>query len=614
MAASGLRLSPLRDILRLLRPHAAGEGAALAGGIALSVVVVLFHVARPWPVKWLIDALATHPQAGQVADWARADVARGIAVLALALVAIAICAAVAEYAQVIALNGLGNRVVYRFRTALFTQLLRQPLAFHESREVGELLTRVVYDTSRLRRGVNGILIRVFQTIALFVATLVVLVWLHPGLGTVFGVGGLIALVMMKRRGRRIARAAGKQRRKEGQLAAVVGNELLAVRERQTFGLDELEAQERFTDRNERSLRQEQKVRKLAAGLVGRIDVLFGVMTALALWWGATAVLSGRLTPGDLSLFFSYALSLRGPFSDFAYQTGRLGRTYAGADRLGRIMNRVPDVADRPNAVAAPPLSGEIALEGVTLKAPRRVASARRRSIDRVSLSIPAGTRVGVIGGNGAGKSTLLRLVLRLADPAAGRVLIDGRDIRDFTAESLRGQMSAVFQDSVLPGATIREAIAFGSPDASTAQIQEAAGRAHASALIERLPEQYDTPLQRSGELFSGGERQRLAIARALLRDGRVWLLDEPTSGLDAAAEEELTEVLFDATRGHTTLWVTHDPALTRRFDMLVVLDRGRVIYAGAPASYEPSDTSDTSDMSDGATRQPAVPHTSTGAL
>lgn len=589
MASRGLRVRPLRDIAQLLRPYASGEGLALTTGVGMSVAVVLLHVVRPWPVKWLIDALSGHTHhRGAVATWVKADLSRGIAVLALTFVAITICASAVEYWQVLALNGLGNRILYRFRAALFSHLLRLPLAFHESREVGELLTRVVYDTSRMRRGINGLLIRVFQTIALFGATLAVLFWLHPMLGAVFGVGGGLALFTMSHRGRRIARAAGKQRKKEGKLAAVVGNELLAVRELQAFGLAGSAVQQRFTDRNERSLRQEQKVRKLAAGLVARVDVLFGAMTGAALWWGARDALAARLTPGDLSLFFSYALALRGPFSNFAYQAGRVGRTYAGAERLGRIMSRGLDVTDMTNAIPAPPLEGAIAFENVTLKAPRGIPSARRRTLDQLSFSIPPGTRVAVVGGNGAGKSTLLRLVLRLADPASGRVRIDGRDIRVFTAQSLRAQMSAVFQDSVLPGATIRDAIALGAPDATIEQVQAAADRAKASSLIERLEGKYDTPLQRSGELFSGGERQRLAIARALLRDGRVWLLDEPTSGLDAATASELTAVLFAATEGHTTLWVTHDWSLTQRFDMMLVLDRGRLVYAGTPASFSPT--------------------------
>jgi ATP-binding cassette subfamily B protein len=195
----------------------------------------------------------------------------------------------------------------------------------------------------------------------------------------------------------------------------------------------------------------------------------------------------------------------------------------------------------------------------------------------------------VLGSNGAGKSSLLRLVLRLADPESGKLRLDGHDLRDCTLDSLRSSMSVVFQSSVLAGLTVGENIGFGSPGATADQIAHAAAAAHADGFIAQLPDRYDTPVRRGGDLFSGGERQRLAIARAILRNGRLWLLDEPTSGLDPASANELTDLLLDLTRGRTTLWVTHDPALTSRLDWVVVLDQGRLVFSGAPADWDARD-------------------------
>ena len=579
----GRNVRGLRRIGALLVPHAKGEGRAFALGALLASAVVALHVIQPWPLKWILDYLSGRSDG--LTGWVAAAPTRGVIVLSLAFVGIALAAAAAEYGEVLQLNGLGNRVLYRFRAALFSHILRQPLAFHESREVGELLTRVIYDISRLRRGLNGVLIRIFQTLVLFAATIAVLLWLNLALGLVLAGGGVLALLAMSRRGQRIARAAKKQRKREGSLASLVAGELLSIRELQTFGLGESEVERRFRGRNQRSLKQEQKVRRLAAGLSLRVDVLLAVSIAVALWLGTRAVVSGQLTAGDLVVFFSYAVSLRHPFAQFAYQTARLGRTYACGERLAKLAERVTEIADQPGARPAPPFRGEIALEDVAIKAPRRVRTGRKWTLDGLSVTLPAGKRVAVIGPNGAGKSTLLRAVLRLADPDRGRVLFDGSDVRAFTLDSVRGQMSVVFQDSVLSGLTVRQNLALGMPAVTTEAVERAARAARAADFIARLPQGYDTPVRRGGDLFSGGESQRLAIARALLRDGRIWLLDEPTSGLDHATSVELTEVLLTVTRGRTTLWVTHDPALVPRLDWVVVLDHGTARFAGRPEAY-----------------------------
>ncbi|HEU5184621.1 MAG TPA: ABC transporter ATP-binding protein [Gemmatimonadaceae bacterium] len=562
----------LRAIARLLRPHAVGEGWSLAGGIALGIVVVSLQVLRPWPLKWIVDRVGS------------VDV-REVALLATAYLAIAGAAAATFYWQTLMLYALGNRVVFRFRTVLFRHLLAQPLAFHESREMGELLTRVVYDTSRLRRGVNGISTRIVQASALFVATIGILCWVHLGLGITVAVGGTITLLAMRRRGRRIARASKRQRRKEGKLASIVASELSSVREMQAFGISGSAAARRFAAKNGRSLRYEQKVRRLAGGLVLRIELVLAMTAAVALWVGAAGVANGSLTAGDLVLFISYLVALRDPFVDFANQTARLGRTAACAERLAKIVERSPEIADREGAVAAPPLRGEIRFEDVTVRAPRKLRSGRKYTLHALAGEVPAGTRVAVVGPNGAGKSSLLRLVLRLSDPETGRVLIDGADLRDFQLESLRGQVSTVFQESVLPGLTVAQNIALGTPNATPAEIEAAARAARVHDLVERLPKRYETRVRQRGRLLSGGERQRLAIARAVLRNGRLWLLDEPTTGLDAEGASDITRLLLDLTRGRTTLWITHDPGLVRQLDHVLALDRGTLAFAGSPTQY-----------------------------
>lgn len=568
-------LAGAQRIFRLLAPHAIGEGRRIAVGILLGLGVVALHVARPWPLKWIVDGLGL--PAGSPASH--------IVQMAALFVALSVVGAVMQYTYEMYFYGVGNRVVYRFRSALFAHVIALPLWFHDSRGVGELLTRVVSDTSRLRRGVNVMVLRILLTVVLFVATLAVVVWVAPLLGLALGVVGVMGLLLMQRRGGSIMRAARRQRQREGALAALVGDELARVRELQLFGVAASSVLRRFDSRNERGLRQEMKVQRLASGLVARVDALFAFGVALTLLVGIGPSSRGSITAGELVLFLTYALSLRQPFLDFAYHTARLGRTVACADRLGLIVARPVGNQDLPGATLAPAFEGALRFEDVWVKSPRRIRGGRKWSLAGITCDIPPRQRIAIVGGNGAGKSTLLGLVARLTEPQVGRVLLDGRDVRDYQAPALRDQLSVVFQDAALPILRVRDLIALGRTDATDDQIQEAARRTGAAPFIQGLPLGYETVVRRGGALLSGGERRRLALAGALLRDGRIWLLDEPSVGLDDASAREIVELLLDATQDRTVLWVTHDPAILSRFDWVLALEDGRLAYSGPSAAY-----------------------------
>jgi len=580
----GMRdLHKMQGIAALLWPHTRGDRKLLLFGAGLSMLLIALRVAQPWPLKWILDFLT-----GKHAHLALGGLVRppveGVAGLSLVYVAITLAAAVTGYGQRLVLVGLGNRVLYRFRTALFAHVLRQPLAFHESRAPGEMLTRLVYDTARLRQGINAILLRVFQTTVMFLAMGAVLVWLNAPLAAVVAASGVLAVTAMAWSGRRVAQAARKQRKKEGRLAATVAEDLLGVPELQTYRAGAW-PDERFGRKNVKSLVHEQRVRQLGAWLVLRIEILVALSITAILWVGGHAVQSGRLTPGDLVLFVSYAAGLYRPFEQLARQSYKLGKTFACGDRLRKIMEETPAIADRPGTVPAPPLRGALAFEKVSVASPKARRGGRKWALRDVEFSLTAGERVAILGGNGAGKSTLLRLALRLRDPDEGRVVLDGRDLRDYTLDSLRRQASVVFQEAVFFGLSVRENIALGDAGASPEDVRRAAERARINKFIERLPEGYDTPIRQGGALFSGGERQRIALARALLRDGNLWLLDEPTARIDPVTAADLVNILLETTRGRTVLWATHEPAVVPRLDRVVALKDGRVQFTGTPEEY-----------------------------
>ena len=582
MSARG-EVRKLRALGALLWPHTRGDRKLLVLGGALSLLLIVLRVLQPWPLKWIIDLLANGHERSALHGLLAAP-RLGPAGLSLLYVGITLLAATMAFVERLTLAGLANRVIYRVRTALFGHVLAQPIAFHESRSTGELLTRIVYDTVRLRQGVIAILMRIFQTVGLFVATLIVLLWLNVTLGLVVALGAVLAFAAMAWSGGRVARASRKQRRKEGRLASTVAEDLLGVRELQAYRAGRW-PDDRFGKKNVKSLLHEQRVRQLAAWLMLRIEILIVLTITGIIWLGAHEVQAGALTPGDLVLFVSYATALYRPLEQFARQTYKLGKTFASGDRLRRIMDEQPAIADGPGAVAAPVLRGDVAFDDVTVTTPKELRGARKHAVTGISFAARAGERVAIVGANGAGKSTLLRLMLRFLDPDQGRVLLDGRDLRDYTVESVRRQISVVFQENVFFGLSVMENIALGDPKPELEAVRRAAERARIDRFIAKLPQGYETAIRRGGELFSSGERQRIAIARALHRNGRLWLLDEPTRGVDAATAADLVQILLAATEGRTTLWVTHDPGVLPLMQRVVVLKQGALQFTGTAPEY-----------------------------
>jgi ATP-binding cassette, subfamily B, bacterial len=567
------QLVELRAVAGLLAPYLGTHRRSIVAGVVLTVLLLLFRLAQPWPLKWIIDGLTQGgaQPAGPVAA-------------SLLFLGFAAGAALLEYAQVLTLVGIGNSALHTFRADLFRNVLQQPLSFHERRSEGELLTRIVYDTTRLRKGLNNLLTRVLQTVLMFCAIIAVLFWVDAWLAAALALAGAAAIAVMARGGERVRVAARKNRRREGRLAGLVAEDLAAIREVQTF----LRASqsESFERMNASALKQESKVRRLASGMLLRVELLVALGIAVVLLLGAGRVAAGVLSPGELVLFAAYATALYPPFFRFARQSARMGTTLASAERLHRLMRRAGSMVDAPDAAEAGRFRGAIELRGVGVKNPRRRRGSRKWALRAVELEIQPGERVALVGPNGAGKSSLLRLLIRLADPERGTVRIDGMPLPAYTLASLRGQLSIVLQGTILFGLTVRENLALGRPDATDSQILDAARRADALELIERLPQGLRTTVRRHGRLFSAGERQRLALARALLRDGSIWLLDEPTAGLDAAAAQATTAVLEQATRGRTTVWVTHDPRVLPLLDRVVLLVDGRVRFAGSQQDFD----------------------------
>jgi ATP-binding cassette subfamily B protein/subfamily B ATP-binding cassette protein MsbA len=298
-------------------------------------------------------------------------------------------------------------------------------------------------------------------------------------------------------------------------------------------------------------------------------------TAAILWFGARAAMGGELTVGAIVLFLSYLSSLYVPLRTVMYTGSTIQSAGGGARRVMEILRVEPEVVDRRDARRLGPVRGSIVFEDVSFG-----YEAGRPILRGISLEVKPGETVALVGATGAGKSTLVGLIPRFFDPAEGRVLIDGHDLREVQLSSLRSQVALVLQEPFLFPLTIAENIAYGRPDASAAEIEAAARAANAHDFVSRLPQGYDTVIGERGATLSGGERQRLSIARALLKNAPVLILDEPTSALDAGTEALIMQAMRNLVSGRTTFIIAHRLATVRNADRIVVLDNGRMAESG----------------------------------
>jgi ATP-binding cassette subfamily B protein len=570
-------LPGLGRILRHFAPHIRKHRTMVIGSLLALLAEVVLRTLEPWPLKFIIDHLLS---AKTTSRFSFLQIPEGtstttiITLAALAIIVITGLRALADYANTIGFALVGNRVLTQVRGEIYRHLQRLSLAYHTKARSGDLVLRLMSDVNIVKDVVVTAALPLLASGLILVGMLAVMLVLNWKL-TVLSLATL-PLFWLATMGltRRIQHAARNQRHRESVMAANAAESIGAIKILQALGLEGLFA-ERFLRRNQESLKEDVKGARLTAGLARSVGFLLAVSTAIVLWYGARLVLNGELSPGELLVFLTYLRNTYRPVQDLAKYTGRLAKATAAGERILDVLDQSPAVYDLPGAVEAPPFQGAIRFEDVGFAYERR-----QWVLDKVDFVVPAGHRVALVGPSGIGKSTIVSLLLRLYDPKRGQVKIDDRDIRDYTLASLRAQMSAVFQETVLFAASVRENIAYGAPNAGPEEIEAAARLANAEEFIRNLPEGYETILGERGVDLSGGQRQRLAIARAALRKAPILILDEPTTGLDEENESTVLEALERVARGRTTFIIAHDLRLTLGADLILYLEDGRVIENG----------------------------------
>ena len=570
-------LPGLGRLTRRFWPYLGRERPLIVASLLALYVEIGLRLLEPWPLKVVLDRVVATARGRAFHRLPILDAVDPGTVLALSALAVIVFAglrALAAYYNTVGFALVGNRVLTTVRSELYSHLQRLSLSFHTGARSGDLIVRVTSDVGLLQDVAVTALLPLFANALTLVGMAAVMIWLNAPLTLLALATGPLFWVFTTRRSRRIRETARRQRQQEGAMAATAAESIGAVKVIHALSLEGTFARA-FTGQSRKNLATGVYATRLSAGLERTVDLLIAVGTALVLWFGARLVQRGTMTPGDLIVFLAYLKNAYRPVKDFVKYTGRLAKASAAGERVLDLLDRTPDVRDLPGAVPAPALRGAVRFEGISF-----AYEPGRPALEQVDCEVQPGQHVALVGPSGSGKSTFVSLILRLYDPTAGRVLIDGRDIRDYTLASLRAQTSVVLQDSILFAATIRDNIAYGAPGAPPEAIEAAARVANAHAFIEALPHGYDTVVGERGVTLSSGQRQRIAIARAAIRRAPVLIFDEPTTGLDGESERAVIEALDRLAQGWTTFLITHDLRLAARADLILYLEDGRVRERG----------------------------------
>ena len=564
-------------MLRYFWPYTKKYYLLITGSFLALFAAAIFRILEPWPLKFIFDLIIMPSNTTESLNWAslRAlDPFMILIITAVGLILITGLRALMTYYNRVGFALVGNRVLTEVRTDLYKHLQCLSLSFHSKTRSGDLITRVIGDIGLLKDVMVTALMPLIGSALILTLMLGMMFWLHWKLTLIVLLTLPLYWLPSVRLGRKIRDVSRKQRKREGAIASNTAEVMGAIKVVQTLSLEETFSKA-FSSQNQKSLKEGVKAKRLAARLQGTVQVMIALSTALVLWYGTRLVLLGQLTPGSLLVFLSYLKGAFKPMQDFAKYTSRLAKAAAAGERVLDIFEKKLEIVNKPNAIIAPTFHGMVQFNKVSFAYEKD-----QLVLDELSIDVKPKQQVAIVGTSGNGKSTLLSLISRLYEPSSGRVLIDGHDIRDYTLESLRQQISVVLQDNLLFAGSIRDNITLGSKKVSDEDIETAARLANAHDFIIKFPEGYNTSVSERGVTLSAGQRQRIAIARAAIRKAPIILLDEPTTGLDEANEQEVIEALEKLTQNSTTFLVTHNLKHAARADIIVFLDNGRIVEQG----------------------------------
>ncbi|AFZ30748.1 Xenobiotic-transporting ATPase [Gloeocapsa sp. PCC 7428] len=570
-------LPGLSRIIQRFAPQIRQQKLLLGISFFALLAETVFRLLEPWPLKLIFDYIIVsgfQTDALPIPALSGLNPVTLLTIFTAAIVAIALARAAAAYCSTVGMALAATQVMTEIRGNLYTHLQRLSLSFHSKIKSGDLITRVTYDVERLREATVTAALPLLTNILTLIGMLGVMFWLNWELATLAIAAFPLFVFSTFRTTKRIQGVARTQRKREGAMAATAAEAIGAIKVVQALSLQKI-LEGAFASQNKKSLKDGARVQRLAAALERSVEALVALATALVLWRGVQLVLAQAISPGDLLVFVNYLKTAFKPMRYLAKYTGQIAKATASGERIIDLLDTVPDIRDARGAIAAPPFRGKVEFQNVSFAyEPEQIV------LRNINFSVNPGQQVALVGPSGGGKSSLVSLLLRLYDPLEGRILIDGRDLREYKLDSLRKQISIVLQDSVLFAVSVRDNISYGSLGATQQEIEAAARLANAHEFIMAMPQGYDTILSERGSTLSGGQRQRIAIARAAIRQAPIVILDEPTTGLDNQNERAVSEALDRLTAGRTTFIISHNLRTTEHADLILYIERGEILETG----------------------------------
>lgn len=550
-----------KRLLKLSRPHTVKFILAML----CMLVVGLSTAAAAYLVKPALDEIFLNKNADTLV-W-----------IPIAVLIIYLLKGLGSYGQTVLMSYIGHRVVADLRYDLYRHIQLQPLSFFSKNPTGTLMSRITYDVNLVRDTVSEAITSILKDTFTLIALACVLFYRDWMLAIIAVVVFPIAIYPITQFGRKMRKIARASQVTMGSLTSLLQETISGNRIVKAFGMEDYE-NKRFSKENERLFKLVMKSVSVRAITAPLMEFVGGIGIAAIVFYGGYQVIQGTSTPGTFFSFLAALLMLYEPAKRLTNVNITIQQGLSAAERIFTVMDTIPEIKDREGARPLPPIAKEIEFDHVSFSYDRIPV------LKDIKLNIRAGEVVAFAGMSGGGKTTLVNLLPRFYDANDGRILIDGRDIRDVTIDSLRGQMAIVTQQTILFNDTVRNNIAYGDIRKSDEDIISAAKAANAHDFITKLPEGYSTVIGEQGVKLSGGERQRISIARALLKDAPILILDEATSSLDTESEVEVQDALDKLMKGRTTLVIAHRLSTIRNADRIIVIVDGKIVEEGSHES------------------------------
>ena len=547
----------MKNYLRLLayiKPYK----KRLAAAVVCIIMAAGANLYLPWIIKDMID-----------------DVLMSKDMLMLNLIAAGILVVmftrgVFYYGQSYLVSYVGQRVIIDVRSVLFRKFQKMPLSYYDKQQTGTVMSYITNDVSAMQSAIVDNLIELVTESSILIGSLAMMIYLDWKLSLLTLMTIPLVGFAMKIFGRKLKRSSTVIQERAAEITSLLQESISAIRVVKSFVRETYEIK-RFEEQNWRNFQAAMKNVKLSSLLTPTVEFLAAIAVTFIVWFGGYEVVNEVITAGELVAFLTYAVNLANPVKRLSRVYAAIQRAMAAADRVFEVMDLDEKITDVPGAKPLPPIKGQVEFKDITFS-----YKEGQPALQHISLKAEPGQMIALVGPSGSGKSTIANLIPRFYDVDSGTITIDGHDIRQVTADSLREQIGLVPQETMLFSTTVMENIRYGRLDATDEEVVEAARAANAEEFIKDLPEGYDTKLGERGLNLSGGQRQRLAIARAILKNPRVLILDEATSALDTESEKIVQDALDKLMVGRTSFVIAHRLSTIFNADQIFVVENGHL--------------------------------------